>query len=174
MKNTLQTFKPALRFLGVFLFVYVVLVGVYSIYLNNLSEQVDLFTKGAASAAIWLLGAFNFQVMGIHHPDTNSVWIYIIDKPVVRVIEGCNGVSVIILMLAFILAFKGSNANYFWFIPTTLASVWIFNVVRIAWLALVVNDGNGSSFDLYKSIFNGSIYLFVFLFWLWWIRLNSK
>lgn len=167
-------FKPALRFLGVFLFAYVLFVGVYSLYLNNLSGQVDLFTKGAASASIWLLGALNFQVMGIDHPDSNSVWIYIIDKPVVRVIEGCNGVSVIILMLVFLLAFKGSNYNYFWFVPVTLASVWIFNVGRIAWLALVVNNGNGSNFDLYKSIFNGSIYLLVFLFWLWWIRLNTK
>jgi exosortase family protein XrtF len=174
MKDFFQTFRPALRFLGVFFLVYVIAVSVYSFYLATLSGQVDIFTKGAASAAIWLLNTLNFQAIGINHPETNSVWIYMVDKPVVRVIEGCNGVSVIILLMAFVLAFKGSKFNYLWFLPTSFVSIWTFNAIRISWLAIVVNQGGISSFDLNKSIFNGSIYFLVFISWLGWIRLNSK
>jgi exosortase family protein XrtF len=51
---------------------------------------------------------FNYETRVLQHEDEMSMKVILNGRYVARVIEGCNSVSIIILFLAFIVAFKGS------------------------------------------------------------------
>jgi len=56
----------------------------------------------------------------------------------VKVIEGCNGLAVMIMFLAFLLGFPGPWKQKAWFIPAGLLVIHLFNIARVAVLCWAV------------------------------------
>lgn len=174
MLRFFRSFGPAMRFLVVFIFSSFGLTSIYSAYLSSLENQVDYFTNLAARGATALLNYLGLSTHYVLLPQANNVWIYQGDKALVSVIEGCNGVSVGILFLAFMFAFAGKWRVLIVFTALSLLLIWLVNIARIAWLAWVVMENGLETFYWQKSIFTASIYAFVLLLWLLWIRIISK
>jgi len=86
------------------------------------------------------------------------------------VIEGCNGLSVMILFLAFVLAFGPWSSRKGKFVVWGLLAIHAFNVIRVAVLALIIHHSDGSWYSVQKNLFTGSIYLLVLVLWVLWTR----
>lgn len=88
----------------------------------------------------------------------------------VKVIEGCNGLSVMILFVAFILGFPGSWKQKAWFIPAGLLAIHLFNISRVAILCWAVYSYGETGYPIYKEMFTASIYVLVMVLWYVWVQ----
>ena len=105
MKALLKQYKHVNRFIITFLLVYVVLTLVYNLYLN-LSDGTlyypDYITNLVAKQTNTLLNDIGYNSSILSHPKEASIQLIVNGKYLARVVEGCNSVSVIILLLLLV------------------------------------------------------------------------
>lgn len=169
----IKEFKPALYFVGKFLVVYLVLNTLYGIYIAQYDTQPDPVTKAVTKNAIVLLNAFGYDAE-IQSTPNPYVPVSLDGQRTVSVFEGCNSLNVMIVMLAFLVAYKGPLKHYLWFIPLSLVIIYIFNLIRVDLLILVSRYLPDYMYFTHKYFFTAFIYAVVFLLWFWWVRLNQK
>ena len=173
MKNLLQQYRPFLLFLGNFLLTYVVLTVLYQAYLNRFdsaSNQVDSFTQMVASQTQTLLTLFDNDAQIESHPTEPSVKIIYNGKYVSRIIEGCNALSVMILFVAFVVAFTGRWKQTLLFVLFGLLLIHLLNISRIALLSVALYHFPEQEQLLHAVIFPLIIYGVVFLLWVIWVN----
>lgn len=171
----LDSFKPTLNFLIRFIVIYGVGSLLYSLYIAHYDPKPDGVTEVVAKQMAWTMNAFGQKVelyevdsdpyVGVMYKDTQSVSIF----------EGCNGLAVMILFTAFVLAFRGGNNKAaLWFIPLGILFIHLFNILRLA-LLIVINYYYTNAFHFYhKFVFTGIIYAFVLLLWVWWVQIQKQ
>ncbi len=54
-----------------------------------------------------------------------------------EIIDGCNGIETIGLFIGFVVAYPGSNVRRWLFIPTGMILIYLVNVLRIYFLAII-------------------------------------
>jgi len=91
-------------------------------------------------------------------------------KIVARIIEGCNAISVIILFVAFIIAFSGKLKVTFLYILGGSVLIYILNVFRIIFLTVLVYRFPNQEHFLHGVLFPLVIYGIVFLLWIIWVN----
>ncbi|MEI7508857.1 MAG: exosortase family protein XrtF [Flavobacterium sp.] len=173
MKEYFIQFKPFLIFLIKFAASYLVLAFVYQSYLNQYNErafEVDGFTKLVANQSQKILSFFDEHSYTKPNFKEASVKLYYYNQWVSRIVEGCNGLSVIILFISFVIAFKGKLKQTIAFILIGSLVIYVFNVIRIALLCMAIYH-----FPQYESILHGVIfpliiYGMVFVLWIIWIN----
>ena len=97
-------------FLGKFLLTYLLLTFVYQSYLGQFDVkkfEVDGMTQLVAEQTKDLMLFFNYDANILPNPTEASVKFFYNQKFMARIIEGCNGLSVIILFISFVIAFSG-------------------------------------------------------------------
>lgn len=107
--NLYQKNKPVIRFLLIFFGSYLVLTFFYNLYLNYASSvryYPEFITHIVALQSQDLIEAFGYNTSSVPSHYDPSMRIAINGDYVVRIVEGCNAISVMVLFLAFILAFK--------------------------------------------------------------------
>jgi exosortase family protein XrtF len=173
LKNLLQQYRPFLLFLGKFLLTYVVLTVLYQSYLNRFDSagnQVDSFTQMVASQTQTLLTLFDNDAQIESHPTEPSVKIIYNGKYVSRIIEGCNALSVMILFVAFVVAFTGRWKQTLLFVLFGLLLIHLLNISRIALLSVALYHFPEQEQLLHAVIFPLIIYGVVFLLWVIWVN----
>jgi len=176
----LQNNKPIILFLVRFFISYFFLLGVYSFYLNHTQiKEQNLFTcapitKNVAEQSATLMRFLGYDSKIIQHNKELSLKVLLNNKYVSRVIEGCNSVSVIILFVAFIIAFKGSFKNTIWFGLLGSLLIYIVNLLRIAILSVGLYVYPRQESLLHDFIFPLMIYGMVFLLWILWVNKFSN
>ena len=173
MKKYLIQNKPFLLFLGKFLLTYVLLTFAYESYLNNFDSkkfETDGFTKLVANQTVYLLKFFNFNAYSAPNYFESSVKLIYNNQFIARVVEGCNGLSVIILFISFIIAFTGKLKHTLVFIVNGTLIIHILNVARIALLCVLLFEYPESESLLHGVIFPLIIYGTVFLLWIIWVN----
>jgi len=89
----------------------------------------------------------------------------------VGVEEGCNGLSIMILFVAFVLSFGGNAQQAAWFVPAGLVFIHLANLGRILFLAILNVDFGGKHFHFFhKYGFTAVIYAAVFALWFVWVQ----
>ncbi|PTT15824.1 exosortase family protein XrtF [Flavobacterium sp. HMWF030] len=175
MKNYLVQFKPFLIFISTFFAAYILLTLLYKLYLNSFStNDVDAITMIVGKNVEQLMHVFNYNV-NIHKSIADSwleVWYN--DRYHVRIVEGCNAVSVIILFVSFVLAFSGEFKTTLSFILLGIPLIYIFNVVRISILVVLLFHFPDYKHFLHGTFFPLIIYGLVFLLWIFWVNKFSK
>ncbi|MFB9080983.1 exosortase family protein XrtF [Flavobacterium procerum] len=175
MKKYLIQFKPFLNFVGTFFLVYIVLTILYKFYLNNYGiNDLDGITTFAGHNVGQLLSLLNYEIT--IQKSISEPWLEVIfkGKYIVRIIEGCNAVSVIVLFVSFIAAFSGKLKTTLLFILFGILSIHVLNVIRIALLTVLIYYYPQHSHFLHGVVFPLIIYGFVFVLWLIWINKFSK
>ncbi|MCK5781303.1 MAG: exosortase family protein XrtF [Flavobacteriales bacterium] len=166
--------KPAIIFLLKFVVVYAVLSSMYSYYLDSFTtegvSQADSFTEEVAIESSELVKMLGFESHLQDHPDEASVKFYLDDVYRIKIVEGCNGLSVMILFLSFIVAFGGSLLAKMIFVPLGILLIHISNIVRIAFLAYVYVYHYDYAQMTHDYIFPTIIYGMVFLLWVIWVN----
>lgn len=177
MKSLLAKYKPVIKFIATFLVVYGLLSLAYNFYLN-VSKSGDFYpdylTNLVARQAETLLNGFGYDGQVLPHPDEPSMKLLVNKKYVARVIEGCNGASVIILFISFIIAFAGRFKTTFFYILSGSVLIYAANLIRIVVLAIGLYHYPWRKEILHSVIFPGMIYGMVFLLWMFWVNRYSK
>lgn len=164
--------RPFFIFLAKFGLTYLALSGIYALYLSQFDAakyEPDGITRIVAYQTrdlVALLGEDAFT-RPRHHE--NSYKFYIGNTAVARIVEGCNGISVMILFVSFIVAFSSTLKKTALYIVAGLVVLHILNIVRIALLCLsfyYYPQYNDVVHDIFFPLF---IYGVVFVLWIFWV-----
>lgn len=163
-----QDFKPVLRILAIFIGIYLVLTFLYQMYLNTQDglDSVSMWVARQVIAVQEMLG-YPSSLQPVQEMKTAFFGISGIFPT--RMVEGCNAVSVMILFVAFVLAFyKGKKTLAFCLIG--LVIMHIMNVLRIAGLNIVYINAPDRFKMAHDYLFPAVIYGTVVVLWLIWIK----
>lgn len=181
----LKAFKPVLWFLVRFLVTYVFLSVLYSLYirpydlakpsvLDPLTRQVGRQVLGFAN----LLG-YETDVVEDDHlnygegQEITYDSFFMNGKYAISLEEGCNGISVMILFVSFLLGFGGKWKDLIWFIPLGLFLIHLSNILRLFFLMYLNTEWGATAFHFFhKYGFTVVIYVGVFALWVWWTARN--
>ena len=173
MKNLLLQYKAFLLFLGKFLVSYLVLAILYQSYLNRFDEaksEVDSVTQAVAKQTETVLKWADANAYVENNTHEPSIKVLYQHKYVIRIIEGCNALSVIILFIAFLIAFSGKFINTIMFAAVGSLIIHILNIARIALLAIALYHYPSAEHILHGVVFPLIIYGVVFLLWVIWVN----
>lgn len=177
MKKLLQKYKSVIRFILTFLLVYAVMTFGYKFYLQLSTGAVyypDYMTHIVAQQSADLLQTLGYEAQVLPHPDEASMKLFINEKYVARVIEGCNSVSVIILFMAFILAFSGRFKTTIIYLLAGSVLIYVVNLFRVVILSVGLYHYPWRKDILHTVIFPAIIYGMVCLLWVVWVNRFSK
>ena len=171
--------KNIVIFLIKFFATYFLLFAIYSSYLKNSQQKNDGFktasiTTKVAAQTVWLLEAVGFHADYKQHEKELSVKILIENQYTARVIEGCNSVSLIILFIAFIVAFAGSIKATILFSLIGSILIYVVNIFRIAFLTAMIYKYPSHQEFLHNIVFPVIIYGAIFLLWVIWVNKFSN
>ncbi len=167
-----QDFKPVLLILARFIIIYLVFLAGYQFYLNIFEGDLDPISKSVAFQSSKVQDALGYKTILVDQPKFETMWFYVKNQYISRMVEGCNAISVMILFLAFIFAFyKGFKTFVFAF--SGLIFLHIMNVLRIAGLNILIIEHPQYSKIGHDYFFPAIIYGSVVLLWLIWIKFYS-
>jgi exosortase family protein XrtF len=156
---------------------YLVLSLLYYAYLqveyteNNYPDPVTAMVSKQANTGMRLLG---YDSKIYNSPDTPSVMLYVDDKVVYRVIEGCNAISVMLLFAAFVIAFAKAWKKTVLFLLFGIVTVYLVNLFRLVGLGVIYQELPDYKEISHNVIFPAVIYGYVILLWIFWIRKPEK
>lgn len=171
----LKEFKPALLFLAKFIGIYLAGNIVYGLYIESYGDAPDALTRNVTAQASFFLNLVGY----------NSAWEIVSAMPkvalkeagdvVVYVFEGCNGLNVAIVFVAFLFAYGGPSKWFAIFLPLGLMLIHLFNLLRIGLLYHLALNNSTQFYYYHKYFFTATLYLVVFALWATWImRINDK
>ncbi|RXR21394.1 exosortase family protein XrtF [Flavobacterium amnicola] len=164
-----QQYKPFLLFLGKFFLSYLVLTVLYQSYLATFGDDVvDGITSNVAFLTQKIANLFKIDIST--QLDVLQFQIRYHGKYLARIIEGCNAISVIILFIAFIVAFSGKLKVTLLYIFVGSVMIYIFNIFRIIFLTILVYHFPHQEHLLHGVLFPLIIYGIVFLLWFIWVN----
>ena len=175
MQSYIRQFRPFLIFLLRFFVVYIVLTIAYQYYLRETGHPKlpDEITNIVTQQTILTLALFHHHGSSEIHPREPSNMLFIDGKYIVRIVEGCNAMSVFILFAAFVVAFKGKLKHTVLFILVGVVIIHILNVLRISWLSIGLLYYPEYEHILHDIIFPLFIYGVVFGLWVLWVNKYS-
>lgn len=170
-------YKSVIKFIIVFLIVYISLSFAYKLYLqysDGSKFYPDYFTNLVAKQTESLLSSIGYNVKVLPHPDEPSMKVILNNQYLARVIEGCNAISVIILFVSFIVAFSGKLKTTFFYILSGSVLIYTVNLLRIVFLTMGLYHYPDYEAVLHAVVFPSIIYGLVFLLWVFWVNRFSK
>src|SRR5258706_11374236 len=160
----------AIRFLLLFIGVYLVLNTLYGFYIQYHYPAADSFTRSVASQAVWFLTFFDSSIT--FYPSSITEYIPVANdrENVIYIFEGCNGLNVMIVYFSFLIAFTGPWKELVKFTLLGLFAIHVVNLMRIGLLYSVAFYFPEQLYFFHKYFFTGSVYVMVFILWYYWIR----
>lgn len=171
----LKEFKPSILFLVRFLVIYFVGNVLYGLYVESFDNTADSITTIVTTQSSGLLNLLGSNTSAVKNSQGPTVFIETSEKIALSVFEGCNGVNVMIIFVAFVVAFGGPWKKMLWFIPAGLAVIHASNLLRIALLFFVSEHYSEYFYYVHKYFFTAILYLVVFILWvIWVVRFNVR
>jgi exosortase family protein XrtF len=168
--DLLKEFKPALLFLGKFVLIYVVGNILYGVFIEAYGESPDPVTIFVTKQTATVLNLLNSEVSSTVNPNGPTVFLNHDGDVVISVFEGCNGINVIIVFVAFLIAFGGRKQMLLWFIPLGILTIHILNLFRLGLLYELAESGSRHFHYFHKYVFTGLLYVSVFVLWAIWVK----
>lgn len=176
----LREFRPTILFLikfGVIFGVGSLLYGIYIKGYQELDEPMpDPITEWVAAQTCQLVKGLGYEAK-LWYPESDPlVVIYIegFEDDNITFYEGCNGMNIMILFVAFVFAFGNRYKNMLWYIPAGLIAIHLFNLLRLVSLSVMATFSHGAFHFFHKYAFTGVIYAFVLVLWYFWATRFGK
>lgn len=134
----------------------------------------DYITELVAKQSSSLISSFNYSADIIPHEISPTMKLYVNGQYLARIIEGCNAVSIMILFIAFVVAFAQKLKKTLLFLLAGSVLIYGVNIIRIAILAITLYHYPQYEKMLHGVVFPGIIYGMVFILWMLWVRRISK
>ena len=155
-----------------FLIIYFILAGIYH-YILSVSKP-DFVTKQTARQVNMLFHISGYQTKVLVLNNPGEIGIKDAVRWFVKIIEGCNGMSVILFNLAFIFAFPTRLTKKLLYALVSSAILWIINLIRIYILGMVYVYYT-RYFDIFHRVFFPAIiYASLVLIWFVWIKMLTN
>lgn len=88
----------------------------------------------------------------------------------IRVVWSCTALKQSFIWLIIMLFARGAWKHKAWFIPFGWLCIYVFNILRIAAIALLT-EFHPDRFELYHSyVFKYLFYFMLFMLWVWWVE----
>jgi exosortase family protein XrtF len=168
-----KEFKPTVFFVTRFLGIYLIGNLLYGLFITSFNPAPDPVTKAVTYQTAAILNTIESPVTAYAKVDKPMVVIKHL-KPIVGVFEGCNGLNVVIVFLAFLFAFGPRNKKLLWFVPLGILAIHVTNIFRIGLLFFVSKDYPKQLYFFHKYLLTAFIYGIVFILWFVWLRINKK
>ena len=169
-----QEFKPAFRFLFVFLGLYLAGNIFYGLWIGSFHGLPDSATRAVTFQTSGLLNQMGYHTTVTDNGQGPTVFLGNDVKFILNVYEGCNGINVMIVFVAFLAAFGGSIKNLIWFLPAGIVLIHLSNLARIILLYFVAVGYHHYFYYVHKYVFTAAIYMVVFVLWIIWVKINGK
>jgi exosortase family protein XrtF len=166
-----KEFRPAIFFILKFLAVYLVGNIFYGLFITHFKSAPDPVTVWVTNQVGDILNLITPPVTTLAHSTKPTVLI-VQNKPVISVYEGCNGLNVVIVFLAFLVAYGPMTRKLLWFIPVGILVIHVSNLLRVGLLFFVSKNYPHQLYFLHKYFFTAFIYVVVFALWFCWIRIS--
>lgn len=166
----LKEFKPTIFFLLRFVLVYLTCNFLYGLWITSYDPNPDPVTRLVSRQSSAIINIFDRHTEIADSPRKATVYIQEGARAVLGVYEGCNGINVMIVFVSFLLAFGPFRIELAWFIPLGLLIIHITNLARIVLLFFVSIKLPRYFYVTHKYFFTASIYVIVFVIWIWWVR----
>ncbi len=177
-----KEFKPTILFLVKFFVIYFVLSGLYGFYIGKYDTATPSVTDPITRAITYnctatasLLG-YEYRMVENDHlnrevlPEQTYDSIWLDGIYAISIEEGCNGINIMILFLAFVIAFGGSLVNMLLFIPAGIVFIHLANIGRLLLLTFINVEMEGRGFHFFhKYVFTAIIDVAGLLLWNWWV-----
>jgi exosortase family protein XrtF len=167
-----KQFRPALLFLARFLGVYVVGSLAYGFFIESYGHHPDPATRVVTHQTVALLNVAGEEVFAEDNPFGAQVLVNDASGTVLRVFEGCNGLNVMIVFVAFIVAFGGPLRRMAWFTLMGLTLIHLANLLRVGLLYVVATRFENYFYLYHKFIFTAVLYVLVFGLWVSWVGIH--
>jgi exosortase family protein XrtF len=168
-----KDFKPTIFFIAKFLGAYLIgniLYGAFITVYHPLPDPVTIFVTKQTTAIINLI-----DPPVVCCPLVNSPAVVIKrDNPVVSVFEGCNGLNVMIVFLAFTIAIGDFNKKMWWFLPGGILLIHVVNLFRIGLLFFISLHYPDHLYFFHKYLLTALVYGVIFILWFIWLSVNKK
>ncbi len=167
---TLKEFKPTILFLAKFLGIYLIGNLIYGLYITAYEPSPDPVTRWVTTQVSTVLSVSGWDTdvqSSIRKPTSNLVYE---DKAILAVYEGCNGINIVIIFIAFIFAFSPITKCILWFVPMGLFIIHLSNLVRIILLFFVVTHRPEWMYYTHKYFFTAILYIIIFFLWIGWVE----
>lgn len=167
---SIKEFKPTILFLVKFVGIYLTGNFLYGMYVTAYEPTPDPVTHWVSNHTAAVLTSCGWPVITADRPDRPTTKLLYEKRAILAVYEGCNGINVMIIFLAFILAFGPLSRHVLWFIPAGLLIIHVMNLARIAllfWVSIYLKD---YLYFTHKYFFTAILYVVVFVLWVWWVR----
>ncbi|WKL47133.1 exosortase family protein XrtF [Flavobacterium pectinovorum] len=175
MRKYLLQFKPFLIFISTFFGVYILLTVIYKFYLNSFEiNDIDGITNVVGDNVNQLMHLFNCDIKIFKSIGNPCLEVWYNKIYIVRIVEGCNAVSVIILFVSFVVAFSGKFKTTLFYILFGILIIYLLNVIRIALLTVLLFHFREKEHILHGVLFPLVIYGVVFILWIIWVNKFSK
>lgn len=112
---------------------------------------------------------FVLKILG-YNAGTEKNILYISGSPGVKIINACIGWSTMAMFVGFIIIYGGNKKARYWFVPLGLAIIVLFNILRIALMAIIYWRSPGSLHFYHYYVFNFVLLVVVFALWGVWIK----
>jgi len=152
---------------------------IYNSYLQKSQQKDSVYktasiTTAVADQTVQVLSLFNYNVNAIQHDKELSVKLVIEGKYTARVIEGCNSISLVILFIAFIIAFSGTLKATILYSLFGSLFIYVINILRIAFLTVMIFKYPENQELLHGLVFPAIIYGVIFMLWVIWVHKFSN
>jgi exosortase family protein XrtF len=175
LKKYLLQFKPFLIFIGTFFAAYIGFTVIYKLYLNSFeANDIDGITTIISCNVEQLMHLFSADIKVLKSVSGSYTEVWYNNRFTIRIVEGCNAVSVIILFVSFVIAFSGKFKTTLLFILFGIALIYVMNVIRIGLLTVLLYHFQQQEHLLHGVLFPLLIYGLVFSLWVFWVNKFSK
>lgn len=165
----LTKYKPTIIFLLKFILINAILTQAYSLYLDSFSST-DSFTYEVSVESSNLARFIGFDSYIEQNPNEPSVRFFLDNVYRVKIVEGCNGLAVMILFLSFVIAFGGRLLDMLVFIPLGILLIHLANIIRLVFLVYIYVYHYNYADSFHDYIFPAIIYGMVFILWVIWVN----
>lgn len=173
----LSEFRPTILFLGKFLLIYLLGNFLYGLFVSSFRPQPDPITDNVSRQTVAILNCAGEHVSSVLDTAKPTVHIGGEGRWIISIYEGCNGINIMIIFIAFIVAFGPIDKSISWFVPLGLSIIHVSNLLRLLLLYWVSIRLPQYLYFTHKYFFTAAIYLVVLILWWWWVKdfgLKSK
>lgn len=162
-------FKYSFLFLGKFLLIYFGANLLYGFYIDSFQNTPDPITYWVAEQTSQAQSVFGVESSIQINDGIKSISMRNEGDGVINVFEGCNGVNVMIVFVAFMMAYGGSTKRMIWFLPLGLLIIHLFNLLRVALLYYAAQQNTQYFYYIHKYFFTAALYVVVVGLWIIWV-----
>lgn len=162
--------KKLIVFASKFVGIYLLLNLLYLLWINHLANQIDGISELVAIVSQKILALIGYNVNLVHADLHPRLLFYFNNINYITVSEGCNGVSVMITLLASMLSFRGNLKSKILYLSIGLLGVFFLNVLRVSTLFYVAMNHHQWFSFLHEYAFTALIYTLVFLLFIFWVN----